>query len=86
MVADPNCPSGYRDYVHLAFKITNQTTGAVSNGIVMFMGDCTAGGDIENPLITLSDLGRKYLEEGTVILQNEKGEVEQISNIKNVVK
>jgi hypothetical protein len=42
--------------------------------------------DIANPLITLSDFGKKYLEEGTVILQNEKGEVEQISNVKNVVK
>jgi len=85
MIEDLNCKYGYRDYINIAYRVTNTTTGEVSNNIIMFMGDETPNG-IFYPIQSLNDVGRKYLGEGVLLQLTEKNELFDVINVNKIVR
>lgn len=84
-VADINCASGYRDYVNIAYRVTNLTTGEVSKNIIMFMGDASSS-QSTSPIVSLPSLGRDHLGEGNIIKLSERGDVEEVYNVNRITK
>lgn len=81
-----NCESGFREYVHLVYKVTNLTRNE-SLGIVhaIILGDCL-NMDSENIELKIKDpLAEKYVKPGYIVKLNEKGELIEIVPIQKVV-
>ncbi len=83
---DTNCTGEeYRDFVSLAYRVTNTVTNEVSKNIILFIGECSEE-DSPYTIHTLSQLGRDHMENGTLIIMSDRGEVEQIYDVNKVVK
>lgn len=84
-IEDRECPSGYRDYIMIAYRITDVNTGISSGGISTFIGDCMPVQSIY-PIIQPNSFESKYIQKGNLIKYTTKGDVEEIINVDKGVK
>lgn len=84
-IEDTNCNSGYRDYVNLAIRVTDTTTGDVSTNIVVFMGDASIA-DSTNPIDVLDGKFAHYLGDGNLVLLDQTGKFLDMISVNRIVR
>lgn len=84
-IEDTNCNSGYRDYVNLAIRVTDTTTGDVSTNIVIFMGDASIA-DSTNPIDVLDDKFAQHLGDGNLVLLDQTGKFLDMISVNRIVR
>ena len=81
-VRDDNCPSGYRDFVHFAFRMTNLTTGAVSPLTTYTLyNDCLAPGEPTTETYDTFPDDVNYMQPGMAVFKDKDGRILDVMDI-----
>jgi hypothetical protein len=80
-VADSKCETGYRKAVYFTYRITNLTTGLISDYYPsVFFGDCAQSGG-NNIIIQANSEDENYKDEGMLIVKFVDGKISSFKNI-----
>jgi hypothetical protein len=84
LVADQSCPSSAREVVHLAYRITNLTTGTSQITLFTYYGDCCTDCYVRMANPVESDT--KYLKNGFTIYREFSGKTLEVKDNKAIIK
>lgn len=81
------CKDGFRDYIHLIYKITNLSTNDIPDYVhVIIIGDCIDGSSENIDLKTIDTIAAPYAEAGYIVKLDSKGYLIEKEPLSKVIK